>query len=350
MRPLQRYLFASAAVLAAARAAAQTGGPYDLSWSKIAGGGVTFEGGSTYSLGATAGQQDAGTVTGGAFTLRGGFWGGAGVGCGAPTPSITAPKSVVVGATGVAASATTIAGATYAWTLAGGSITSGQGTHQIALSAGSPGTTMNLTVKDTVGACTSPVSSRKIQVDFLDVPPSDTFHDYVDTLARNGVTAGCGGGNYCRNASVTRAQMAVFLLKGEHGSSYVPPPCAGVFPDVECAPTPAFAVDWIEELSNEGITGGCGGGNYCPGNPVTRAQMAVFLLKAEHGSSYTPPACAGIFADVECAPTPAFAVDWIEELSNEGITGGCGGGNYCPAASVTRGQMAVFLVKTFQLQ
>jgi len=78
--------------------------------------------------------------------------------------------------------------------------------------------------------------------------------------------------------------------------------------------------------------------------------MAVFLLKAEHGSSYTPPACAGIFADVECAPTPAFAVDWIEELSNEGITGGCGGGNYCPAASVTRGQMAVFLVKTFQLQ
>jgi len=39
------------------------------------------------------------------------------------------------------------------------------------------------------------------------------------------------------------------------GAAYVPPPCTGVFPDVECTPTPAFAVNWIEELFNEGITG-----------------------------------------------------------------------------------------------
>ncbi len=77
--------------------------------------------------------------------------------------------------------------------------------------------------------------------------------------------------------------------------------------------------------------------------------MAVFLLKARHGSAYTPPACQGIFADVECSPTPAFAVDWIEQLYDEGITGGCGGGNYCPSSSVSRGQMAVFLTKTFDL-
>jgi hypothetical protein len=38
------------------------------------------------------------------------------------------------------------------------------------------------------------------------------------------------------------------------------------------------------------------------------------------------------------------------ELFNEGITGGCGGGNYCPGSPNTRGQMAVFLVKTFGLQ
>jgi Chaperone of endosialidase/S-layer homology domain len=37
---------------------------------------------------------------------------------------------------------------------------------------------------------------------------------------------------------------------------------------------------FIEELSRRGITGGCGGGNYCPDDPVTRQQMAAFLVKA----------------------------------------------------------------------
>ena len=72
--------------------------------------------------------------------------------------------------------------------------------------------------------------------------------------------------------------------------------------------------------------------------------MAVFLLKAKHGSGYTPPVCAGLFNDVAC-PSP-FA-DWIEQLASEGITGGCGASNYCPSNPNTRGQMAVFLTKTF---
>ena len=74
--------------------------------------------------------------------------------------------------------------------------------------------------------------------------------------------------------------------------------------------------------------------------------MAVFLLKAEHGSSYAPPACSGDFLDVAC---PSAFADWIEQLAAEGITGGCGGGNYCPLSNNTRGQMAVFIVKTFNL-
>jgi hypothetical protein len=75
--------------------------------------------------------------------------------------------------------------------------------------------------------------------------------------------------------------------------------------------------------------------------------MAVFLLKAEHGSSYVPPACAGIYGDVPC---PSTFANWIEQLNTENITSGCGGGNYCPSANNTRGQMAVFMTKTFGLQ
>ena len=180
--------------------------------------------------------------------------------------------------------------------------------------------------------------------DFLDVPQADIFHAYIETIFRLGVTAGCGGGNYCRDAAVTRAQMAVFLVKARDGSGYVPPACTGVFDDVPC---PGPFTDWIEDLAAQGITGGCGGDNFCPAEPVTREQMAVFLLKTEHGSAYAPPPCAGSFADVEC---PSLFADWIEQLAAEQITGGCGGGNYCPASPSTRGQMAVFLTKTLNLQ
>jgi len=181
--------------------------------------------------------------------------------------------------------------------------------------------------------------------DFNDVPQADIFHGYVEKLIRNGITAGCGGGNYCRDDSVTRQQMAVFLLKGEHGSAYVPPACTGVFPDVPC---PGPFTDWIEQLAAEGVTAGCGGGNYCPLDPVTRQQMAVFLLKAKNGSGFVPPPCTGVFDDVPC---PSQYADWIEKLFADGVTGGCQVSPplYCPTNPNTRGQMAVFLVKNFGL-
>jgi parallel beta-helix repeat protein len=261
-------------------------------------------------------------------------------------PVIVAPPSVGVGSVGNLASVTNHAGSTYAWTLTGGTITAGQGSSQITFDAGSPGTTMQAGVVESAGSCASPVANLAIQVDFLDVPPSDPVHVYVIKIARNGVTAGCGGGNYCPGAPVTRSQMAVFLLKSEHGSGYAPPTCTGVFADVACPG--GFAVNWIEQLFHEGVTGGCGGNDYCPDNAVTRSQMAVFLLKALLGSSYMPPGATGIFGDV---PIGSFAADWIEDLYSRGITGGCQASPllYCPNNPNTRAQMAVFLSKTFNL-
>ncbi len=178
--------------------------------------------------------------------------------------------------------------------------------------------------------------------DFGDVPNSQQFYFYITKLVANQITVGCGSGNYCPLDSVTRQQMAVFLMKSKNGLCYVPPPCTGQFPDVPCSSN--FA-PWIEALAASGITGGCGGGNYCPTNPVTRQQMAVFLLKAKHGSTYVPPVCNGDFLDVPC---PSQFADWIEQLAAESITGGCGGGNYCPLQAVRRDQMAAFLFNTFQ--
>lgn len=179
---------------------------------------------------------------------------------------------------------------------------------------------------------------------FLDVPPANPFYDFIETIARDGISSGCGNGNYCPDPGVTRAQMAVFLLKSEHGSGYVPPPATGsVFSDVHAND---FAAAWIERLAAEGISSGCGAGKFCPNDPCTRAQMAVFLLRAQHGSNYVPPPPTGIFNDV---PINDPFTPWIEQLFLEGVTAGCGAGKFCPNDPSTRAQMAVFLVRTFSL-
>lgn len=184
---------------------------------------------------------------------------------------------------------------------------------------------------------------------FADIHSSYWAASYIERLYAAGITGGCGTSplQYCPEASVTRAQMAVFLLRGIHGASYSPPAIgAGTgFTDVQSG---HWAAAWIKQLAAEGITSGCGTGSYCPEQPVTRAQMAVFLLRSEHGASYTPPAVGGStgFTDV---PPGYWAAAFIKQLVTEGITSGCGSGVYCPEAPVTRAQMAVFLVRTFSL-
>ena len=55
------------------------------------------------------------------------------------------------------------------------------------------------------------------------------------------------------------------------------PPGTPTFNDV---PSSDLGYQYIEALAASGITGGCGGGNFCPDNPVTRRQMAIFIAKA----------------------------------------------------------------------
>lgn len=179
---------------------------------------------------------------------------------------------------------------------------------------------------------------------FDDARPNYWAFTFIEALARAGVTGGCGGSNYCPENAVTRAQMAVFLERGMRGSSFNPPAATGtVFQDVAAGD---FAAAFIEQLLLDSITSGCGNSNYCPNDQVTRAQMAVFLLRAKHGANFTPPAATGVFPD---APLGSFAVSWVEQLAAEGISSGCGGGNFCPNDPVTRAQMAVFLVRAFEL-
>jgi hypothetical protein len=184
---------------------------------------------------------------------------------------------------------------------------------------------------------------------FADVPTNYWAWKYIESVYFAQITGGCKTAplRYCPGDYVKREQMAVFLLKARHGPAYFPPEVGSStgFTDV---PTNHWAAAWIKQLAAEGITGGCGGGKFCPTASVTREMMSVFLLSAKHGTGYVPPdagASTG-FADV---PPTYWAADWIKQLAAEGITGGCGGGNFCPLNPVTRDQMAIFLQAAFDL-
>ena len=127
---------------------------------------------------------------------------------------------------------------------------------------------------------------------FSDVPPTDIGCSFVHYIYAQGLTGGCGGGNYCPADNVTRWQMAVFLARGMLGPA-VPIPTSGTVPGVgsynctsggvslfgDVAPSDV-ACPHIHYIYSQAVTTGCGGGNYCPADNVTRWQMAVFLVRA----------------------------------------------------------------------
>jgi hypothetical protein len=179
---------------------------------------------------------------------------------------------------------------------------------------------------------------------FTDVPASNLFYRFIEILLHKGITGGCGAGIYCPSNSTSREQMAVFVLIAKEGVGYNPPACTTpIFADV---PASSPFCKFIEELSRRGVVSGCGGGNYCPQSPVTREQMAVFVLRTLDPALNPPNCTTPMFGDV---PASSPFCRWIEELVRRGVVVGCGGGNYCPADAVTREQMAVFLTQTFAL-
>ena len=168
---------------------------------------------------------------------------------------------------------------------------------------------------------------------------NETVHEpNIEAIAAEGITAGCviEGTAYCPESPVTREQMATFIAR-----ALGLPPGDNVFTDVN--PSSPHAVN-IAAIRQAGITLGCNsaGTEFCPLSPVTRAQMASFLVRAFD----LAPRPIGPFEDVD-----GVHEENINAIAHEGITLGCNssGTLFCPEKSVTRGQMASFLVRAFDL-
>ena len=119
---------------------------------------------------------------------------------------------------------------------------------------------------------------------FADVPSSHMFYTWIEAFRRLGLTNGCYYDGvtrkFCPEDSVTRGQMAAFIIKSL-GVTDPPKPTKQTFADVP--PTNLF-YPFIEELARRGLTNGCYNDgvtrNFCPDDPVSRGQMAAFLSKA----------------------------------------------------------------------
>ena len=176
---------------------------------------------------------------------------------------------------------------------------------------------------------------------FSDIADTPSVHRRaVQTLSDEGVLdgTGCGRGRLCPQDHLLRWEMAVWLTRVVDDGVDPLPTGKSRFSDVD-------ADEWwsphVERLANLGITEGCTTEplSYCPDEPVTRAQMASFLVRAFE----LPRAGSAGFEDT-AGNVHARNIDAIYAAE---ITIGCATIplTYCPDQSVTRAQMASFLIR-----
>jgi len=196
------------------------------------------------------------------------------------------------------------------------------------------------TVALVVLAALLPVAAAPAEADpgFVDVPDGHLFVSEITWLEEQGITKGCdppANEHFCPDDAVTRGQMAAFLVRAldltESGDVH--------FADDDGS---IFEAD-IERLATAGITRGCNppaNDHFCPDDPVTRGEMAAFLVRA---LGFTDRS-GDQFLDDDGS---IFEAD-IERLATAGITRGCNppaNDRFCSDRSVTRGEMAAFLYR-----
>jgi hypothetical protein len=107
-------------------------------------------------------------------------------------------------------------------------------------------------------------------------------------------------------------------------------------------PPTDFGFQWIQKMADLGITSGCGPSLFCPNDATSRAEIAVFIIRARYGATanFDYPATP-YFTDV--APTD-FGFSWIQRMKLDNITSGCTATTYCPDNIVSRGDAAIFIM------
>ena len=242
-----------------------------------------------------------------------------------------------------------------------------------------PSTHWDATMTETTSTGDPPVT-RVLHVgdSFTDVPRSHVFYQFAERVLHNGVTTGCTPTTYCPDATVFRLQMAVFIARAQAGGDANIPVSGSAqgnpyncvsggqsqFTDI--APDNPFCRH-VHYIFSTGVTTGCittPPRQYCPGDNVTRGQMALFIARAVAGSdanvpqTYGPDPVTG--RSYSCNPaspnlhftdvtTSDIFCRHTHYLWAKDVIAGFPDGSYGPSLLVTRGAMAKFLANGFKL-
>jgi hypothetical protein len=170
----------------------------------------------------------------------------------------------------------------------------------------------------------------------------------VECMAGYGIARGGGDGSYRPAADVTRAQMALFIVRFLTTAGVELQRGGGGATFGDTAGIPAEHRDAIERLAHAGVVRGQSESSFAPNATISRAQMATFIGNAidlaDNGSvdrSAPPDASRDHFRDDD----GAFHEPAIDRLAEQGIVAGVAARTYQPAGNVTRAQMASFIMR-----
>lgn len=156
----------------------------------------------------------------------------------------------------------------------------------------------------------------------------------IEAIAAAGITLGCGDRLYCPGREVTRGQFASLLDR----ALGLADTAQDFFSDDDGSIHEAA----VNRLAEAGVTAGCGPRRFCPGDRLSRAQMATLLVRA---LPHLDSADEDFFSDDDGSVHEGA----INVLAHNGIAAGCEPGRFCPRTPVRRDQMASFLARALGL-
>lgn len=176
---------------------------------------------------------------------------------------------------------------------------------------------------------------------FADVAPGYPFFDWIQFMAANKITGGCGTAPlvFCPETPAARGQLAVFLVRSMLGDTFTSQQTP-YYTDVP-ASHPFFR--YIQKLKELNLGQECAPQQFCPESAATRGLAAQWIVQAKFGNTPAYPATP-YFTDVTAAD-PLFP--FVQTFRQLGYTIGCGGTLFCPNNPARRGELSVFLIRAF---
>jgi len=177
---------------------------------------------------------------------------------------------------------------------------------------------------------------------FTDVVPGSWYEAGVRFCSENGYMDGTGEGRFSPSAKMTRAMIVLVMAKIAGADLSVYEDAEPYFKDVKAGSWYAAAVEWARV---NGVTGGMGDGTFAPGSPVTRQQVALFLMKLAEYLGYGTQTSSYLNAYDDVGKISGWAISGMLWAVDYGFISGTSATTLSPQSHCTRAQLAVMLTK-----